>query len=112
MPQAGSQIFTFTDEAGGSPPRSEPVGGRQMGAVNHISLWQLCKPFLSATEHALRAPWDPVNQEHECLATLVQTHIHYSVMSLPAGERDGRWEPCTHPKPLRHLRVAGQLLAA
>ena len=30
MLQAGSQIFTFTDEAGGSPPRSEPVGGRQM----------------------------------------------------------------------------------
>ena len=30
MPQAGSQIFTFTDEAGGSPPKSEPVGGRQM----------------------------------------------------------------------------------
>ena len=28
-PQAWSQVFTFTDGAGGTPPTSEPVGGRQ-----------------------------------------------------------------------------------
>lgn len=43
MPQAGSQIFTFTDEAAGSPPRSRACWRQADGAVNHISLRQLCK---------------------------------------------------------------------
>ena len=67
------------DGAWGSPPRSEPVGGRQM-EPSHVSLWQLhkklcscisvCRRACSEKQHPHPRHRDPVNPEHECLATL------------------------------------------